>query len=558
MHGMIPPERMPEDGLAPVANATAASPDIWPAVGSTAGWAEGYAEGGGGSAGATAAAAAAATTLGGRGAPAQAAASRATAVPAPLPPLLLGMLVAVLDLIALGGAGLLAQALTSEGGIAVADARGGAVALVAVLTVAFCVARGAYDHPVIFSARPQIRLAVGSAAAAMATVLAASLAFGVHGQFEPAWVAAALPLGAASLVAGRAAAAALLRGEGRSRTARRTVLVGSGPLATRLLNALEEADDRSLTLLGVVDDYPTRRMASAAARGRRPALPHLGTVDSPIGMIRRGEVDEVVIALPASAEERIAALVERIGECAIDIRLAPDLVAHDLRTPADRRRVTPGWPVAAMPLVRRKPICGWGAVVKTVEDYVFAVAALAVAAVPMALIALAVRLESPGPVLFRQRRTGFNGRDFYVLKFRTMYADATDHEVLRQVREGDPRVTPVGAILRKTSLDELPQIFNVLRGEMSFVGPRPHAPGTRAGNRRFEEVVDNYASRHRVKPGLTGLAQVRGWRGATETEEKLIRRVESDLEYIDNWSVWLDIVIIFRTLVAVARMRNAH
>jgi lipopolysaccharide/colanic/teichoic acid biosynthesis glycosyltransferase len=126
------------------------------------------------------------------------------------------------------------------------------------------------------------------------------------------------------------------------------------------------------------------------------------------------------------------------------------------------------------------------------------------------------------------------------------------------VLEGDPRVTPVGAILRKTSLDELPQIFNVLMGEMSFVGPRPHAPGTKAAGRRFEEVVARYAARHRVKPGLTGLAQVRGFRGATETEEKLVRRVESDLEYIESWSVWLDAAIIFRTLLVVARMRNAY
>ena len=201
---------------------------------------------------------------------------------------------------------------------------------------------------------------------------------------------------------------------------------------------------------------------------------------------------------------------------------------------------------------------GWAGAVKAVEDYVLALGALAVAAVPMALIALAVRLDSPGPVLFRQRRTGFNNKDFFVFKFRTMYHEHADHEVQRQVEEGDPRVTRVGAILRRTSLDELPQIFNVLRGEMSFIGPRPHAPGTRAGGKLFEEVTDRYAARHRVKPGLTGLAQVRGYRGQTETEEKLILRVESDLEYIEKWSLWLDLVILVRTLLAVARMRNAH
>jgi exopolysaccharide biosynthesis polyprenyl glycosylphosphotransferase len=229
----------------------------------------------------------------------------------------------------------------------------------------------------------------------------------------------------------------------------------------------------------------------------------------------------------------------------VEVRLAPDLLAYAAE--------------GAMPTLRllSRPIGGWAGVFKRAEDILLSLGALAVAAVPMLLIALAIRLDSPGPVLFRQRRTGYNNRDFYVLKFRTMYTEATDHDVRVQVVDGDPRVTPVGSILRRTSLDELPQLLNVLRGEMSFVGPRPHAPGTRAAGRRFEEVAERYSARHRVKPGLTGLAQVRGWRGPTETEEKLIRRLESDLEYIENWSISLDLCIIIRTLVAVVRMRNA-
>ena len=236
----------------------------------------------------------------------------------------------------------------------------------------------------------------------------------------------------------------------------------------------------------------------------------------------------------------------------MDIRLAPDLMAY-------RSAGQAGPEAERLRLLRLadRPIRGWGAVVKSIEDYLLAGIGLAVAAAPMALIALAIKLDSPGPVFFRQRRTGFNNTHFYVLKFRTMYNDALDHTVKKQVSAGDARVTRVGAILRRTSLDELPQILNVLRGEMSFIGPRPHAPGTRAGGRPFEEVAVRYAARHRVKPGLTGLAQVRGWRGPTETEEKLIRRVESDLEYIDTWSPWLDLTILVRTLLAVARMRNA-
>jgi polysaccharide biosynthesis protein PslA len=265
-------------------------------------------------------------------------------------------------------------------------------------------------------------------------------------------------------------------------------------------------------------------------------------------MIRRGEVEVVAIALPWSAEARVAALIEHLSSYPVELRLAPDLMAA--RLPGDRRPPVP-------PLLMAPPISGAGALLKAISDYLLATGALAVAALPMLLVALAVKLDSRGPVLFRQRRTGFNDRPFDVYKFRTMYADATDHLALRQVQAGDARVTRVGRILRRTSLDELPQLFNVLRGDMSFVGPRPHAPDTRAGQRRFDEVVKNYAARHRVKPGLTGLAQVRGLRGPTPTERQILLRVESDLEYIANWSLWLDFLIILRTLLVVVRMRNA-
>ena len=171
---------------------------------------------------------------------------------------------------------------------------------------------------------------------------------------------------------------------------------------------------------------------------------------------------------------------------------------------------------------------------------------------------LAIRLESTGPVLFRQRRVGLHGQYFTLLKFRTMRRHDTVPGVLCQATRHDPRVTRVGHWLRRHSLDELPQFVNVLSGEMSVVGPRPHAPGTRAGGRLFEDVTHRYATRHCVKPGMTGLAQVRGWRGETDTEEKLLRRVECDLEYIATWSARLDLVIIWRTLGSVSRTRNAY
>jgi Undecaprenyl-phosphate glucose phosphotransferase len=325
------------------------------------------------------------------------------------------------------------------------------------------------------------------------------------------------------------------------RTRRRTVILGAGPQAGRLAAALRH-DPAGLELIGLVDERGARDVEPPSG------VPLLGGIGQLEAMIRRGEVEVVVIALPWSSETRVTVLASRLSTYPVELRLAPDLMASWLPR-ADR----PPLP----PLLTARPISGADAVLKTVSDYALASSALVVAAVPMLLIAAAIRLDSPGPVFFRQRRIGFNDQPFEVFKFRTMYADASDYEAARQVLEGDPRVTPVGALLRRTSLDELPQLFNVLRGEMSFVGPRPHAPGTLAGKRRFDEVVENYSARHRVKPGLTGLAQVRGLRGPTPDEEQIIRRVESDLEYIARWSLWLDFTIILRTLLVVVRMRNA-
>ena len=195
---------------------------------------------------------------------------------------------------------------------------------------------------------------------------------------------------------------------------------------------------------------------------------------------------------------------------------------------------------------------------KRLVDVVFALTALILFAVPVLFLALAVRLTSPGPVLFRQQRIGLSGRKFTAFKFRTMYSHSADTVTLRQATRHDPRVTGVGRWMRRYSVDELPQLINVLRGEMSVVGPRPHAPGTRAGGNLFEDVTRCYGARHFVKPGMTGLAQVRGWRGETDTEEKLLHRIDCDFEYIAHWSPGLDLAIIWRTARSVLRAGNAY
>jgi lipopolysaccharide/colanic/teichoic acid biosynthesis glycosyltransferase len=198
------------------------------------------------------------------------------------------------------------------------------------------------------------------------------------------------------------------------------------------------------------------------------------------------------------------------------------------------------------------------AFIKRVTDIVLAGVVLILAGIPMLLIAAAIRLTSKGPALFQQERIGMHGRRFVMLKFRTMRYVTENPGSFLQATRGDPRVTRIGAFLRHTSLDELPQLLNVLEGAMSLVGPRPHAPGTCVGRLPFETVVTHYAARHCVKPGMTGLAQIRGWRGETDTVEKLLGRINSDLEYIATWRLRDDFAIIWHTTVTLLRMPNAY
>lgn len=464
--------------------------------------------------------------------------------PSRIPAPLLAAAVALLDALAAAGAGLAVASLPVSGGRPTALL----VAFAALLLLPSITALlGGYAHPVLFGMRRGPIAALTGLVASVVGLFLAGKVLGAHGALPSGVAMLWLVIGVPAIVAARLAGAAGLRWAA-DRVRHRAVVVGDPLLAAHLAAALAARPDRSLTLVGLVEDLP-----GAAPNPGAAGLPPAGGLDALVPMIRRGEVDQVVLALPWSAEARIARLLGLLREHPVEVRLAPDLAGY-------RARAGSAPPEAGhihLPCLLGRPIGGVAGLLKAAEDQVLALVALAVLAVPMGLIALAIRLDSPGPVLFRQRRTGFNNRDFHVLKFRTMYHELADPDVIRQVTEGDPRVTRIGAILRRTSLDELPQVFNVLRGEMSFVGPRPHAPGTRAGGRLFEEVDARYAARHRVKPGLTGLAQVRDWRGPTETEEKLIRRVDSDLEYIERWSIWLDFAILVRTLLAVVRMRNA-
>ena len=325
----------------------------------------------------------------------------------------------------------------------------------------------------------------------------------------------------------------------------RVVVVGGGPIADRLLGHLHGPGAAGVRLVAVFDTI----LGPCAAAADR-SLAEL------IDMGRRGLFDRVILAPTETNDASVFEIVYRLK--ALDVE-----VCHysSLFGPINAAR--PISEVAGVPLVvlNSRPFNRWGVVFKQIEDRLLALLALIAAAPALAVIALAVRLDSPGPIIFRQRRHGWNGSEFEILKFRTMTwhdrPEAGNGEV--QTRRADSRITRVGSFLRKTSLDELPQLFNVLNGTMSMVGPRPHPVFMRTEQRLGEEIVAEYLHRHRVKPGITGWAQVNGLRGATETAEQIRKRVEFDIYYIDNWSPLLDLKILALTpLQVLVHRTNAY
>ena len=327
----------------------------------------------------------------------------------------------------------------------------------------------------------------------------------------------------------------------------RVAIFGAGPQGVRFADYVQSHDRLTITLVGFFDDRRDGRVPASASN-----VAVLGNLSDMVAMIRKGLLDQVVVALPWSAEDRLQQVVSRLALTPVKIRLAPDLASFAFA----RRPIVVLGDIPMLTLFER-PISGIDAGIKLLEDKILTVLILAMIWPFLLIIALVIKLDSSGPVFFRQPREGFNNKPFRVYKFRTMYQDQSQVHGIDQASRTDPRVTRVGRVLRRTSLDELPQLFNVMAGDMSLVGPRPHAASTRAGGRLFSDVVASYAARHKVKPGITGWAQVCGWRGETDTEEKLIKRLEHDLHYIENWSLWFDFYILFRTIGSVLLPKNA-
>jgi Undecaprenyl-phosphate glucose phosphotransferase len=321
------------------------------------------------------------------------------------------------------------------------------------------------------------------------------------------------------------------------RLATAVAIVGSDESALALGTRIRTLDTRDLHVVGVFTDQPCGKQS-------------VGTVDDLIRVARSTYLDEIRLVLPWRSATDLNAIIRKLSVLPVDITLDPWAAALD--RPFGSAPREPALPIAT---VKRRPLRGWHSALKRAEDIAVALFLLTLLAPVFGLIILIIRLSDPGPIFFRQERYGFNSNPIMVRKFRTMYHDPHPDPLIPQATRNDPRVTRFGAFLRRTSLDELPQLINVLLGDMSIVGPRPHAS---VHNEKYDRLIDGYLARHRVKPGITGWAQVCGFRGATITLEQMQLRLQHDLYYIENWSLLFDVWIILLTIPVVMLGRNAY
>ena len=325
---------------------------------------------------------------------------------------------------------------------------------------------------------------------------------------------------------------------------RTVAIAGAGEQGQRLAEVIQNSPEFGYRLVGFFDN---RRNGDRG--GKKPAAPVLGDFDDLVAYAKSGEVDLVHIALSSKGQDRIAEIIDKLRDTTASVHLVPDFFVFDL--------LHSRWAnIGSVPTVSvfESPfmsVHGW---LKRVEDIVLSSIILTLISVPMLIIAAGVKLSSPGPIIFKQRRYGLDGKAIRVWKFRSM-TTCDDGDNVVQATKNDMRVTKFGAFIRRTSLDELPQFINVLRGEMSIVGPRPHAV---AHNEEYRKLISGYMLRHKVPPGITGWAQINGWRGETDTVDKMEKRIEYDLWYIRRWSVWLDLKIIFQTIFKGFRSESAY
>ena len=323
---------------------------------------------------------------------------------------------------------------------------------------------------------------------------------------------------------------------------RSTIVIGANETSLEFIKHIADLPFLLINYHGFFDERDNSRIAGNFG-------PHLGGLVDVIPYIHKHNVEMIFISLPMSSQPRIQKLMDELPDTTTSIYFLPDIYIFDLMQA--RFDYVGDIPVVAM---NESPFIGIDGVVKNASDFILALVILILLLPFMLCIALAVKVTSPGPIIFKQRRYGLNGEEIVVYKFRSMTV-AEDGPNVVQAKKNDQRFTKIGAFLRRTSLDELPQFINVLQGRMSIVGPRPHAV---AHNELYRKLIKGYMLRHKAKPGITGWAQVNGWRGETEELDKMKGRIEHDLYYLKNWSIWLDLWIILRTIWTVIRKDNAH
>jgi polysaccharide biosynthesis protein PslA len=432
------------------------------------------------------------------------------------------------------------HALPADGSLFLATVTGSFVA------ATFLSRAGAYRLPSLCSLPKQLQLLPLPLLGGVSSMIVCLFLSREGGLVSRRWPLLWLFLGAALLIAWRCFLARLLqKWSGSGRLARRVAVIGAGEFSREFIERLR-SEPNFYTVVGLYDDRLSR--VPPVQEGVKVR----GSVRDLLERSRQEQIDLIVIALPLQAISRISMILDQIGSAVADICLTTDFVGF--RYKSSQISSVGSNPVV---LIEERPLKDWRAAKKAAFDMVIGSLMLVFLSPLLALIALAIRLDSPGPILFRQPRLGFNNRLFTCYKFRSMHHGMTDLTGVRQVTRGDARVTRLGKWLRALSLDELPQLLNVLKGDMSLVGPRPHPPNTRAEDKLFADVVAKYAFRHRVKPGMTGWAQINGWRGETKTVEQIENRVACDLAYIENWSMWFDLRILLLTVTREILSRHA-
>jgi Undecaprenyl-phosphate glucose phosphotransferase len=393
----------------------------------------------------------------------------------------------------------------------------------------------------------EVAKVVGAWVAVFATLVVVSIVTETDELFARSWLILWFSFSLGGFLVLRAFAALQIdRWLKRGRLALKLAIIGHGELGRQVARQLQQLGEQNLRIVGFYhpDEQPE------GVERETELGPVLGGVARLMEDIQSGTVEEVLVALPWSQEKRIRQILRSLATLSTNVRICPDIFTLYLPL----RGMTSVAGVAFLDVFER-PLSGWDLVLKNLEDRILAPIFCLIFLIPSLLIAIAIKLDSPGPVLFRQPRFGFNNNLINVLKFRTMYANRPDEAGVPQATRDDPRVTRVGRFLRRSSLDELPQLWNVLKGEMSLVGPRPHAVDH---NRKYAAMIDEYLGRHRMKPGMTGWAQVNGLRGETQTVEQMRARVQYDLSYIDDWSLLLDLKILFLTLFVGFVSRKAY